>query len=400
MRRIIGVCALAYIFLGFLLTTPTLAAVCAPGEPKTRPAAQASKKQEVVFVGVVESTANLGRTAVVNIERSIKGNVPLRKVTVRGAATDDATYVTSGDRAYEVGARYEFYPRSSKEPYIDDGCSVTSKETSPGKFTPGGEEPGSSGPIQGSADPSSDQGSLVPGSLAIGAAASAIASATVLRRRKRHAPVVYLAILLSIAGNLVVVEQQTRAANVEGAPGQQFRHWGRLNSEAQARPGVRNQIGPDAPWPAAIQDSINTWNGGTPRTDFVYTYNGPGSCDDGNLVGGITICLRADANGNLQCGNMADSAGCSFGTVAFGGGPNGINNHFAARAIRINPRHIGTDYNLARSVVCHELGHNLGLAHIEADFTNPPTCMLRSIGQSTPRQHDFDQANFNDGHGH
>ena len=270
--------------------------VCPPGTPNSRDAAKASKKQEVVFQGVVESTSNLGRTALVRVERSVKGNAPQRTVEVRGAA-DDPNLVTSGDRSFETGARYEFYPKNNKEPYLDHTCTVTSKETSPGRYTPGGEE---------LSFPAFDAAAALPAGTSAGASPVAVTGAAGglglvclgLRRLGRR-PATLLMVLATLAASLAVVERPVDAGNVEGAPGQQFRHWGRAHHEAQARPGVRNQIGVAPPWPGVIQAAINTWNGGTPRTDFVYLDGGPPSCADGTWQPGITICLQT---GPIQCG--------------------------------------------------------------------------------------------------
>jgi hypothetical protein len=87
------------------------------------------------FVGTVTGTSNGGRVATV---RTDAGAV----VTVVGTP-DLGSGLTSVDRAYVVGTRYEFHPINNESPYQDNACTATHEVE--GGPAPGGPGPGGSG---------------------------------------------------------------------------------------------------------------------------------------------------------------------------------------------------------------------------------------------------------------
>jgi hypothetical protein len=78
------------------------------------------------FVGTVVQTEEEGRVATVVTDDG-------REVTVRG--TRDTSWwsdsVSSVDRSYVLGGRYEFHPRNAASPYRDDLCTATRQLAGP-----------------------------------------------------------------------------------------------------------------------------------------------------------------------------------------------------------------------------------------------------------------------------
>jgi hypothetical protein len=70
------------------------------------------------FTGTVTSVEHGGRTATVRTDDG-------RTVTVNGGGGDRPEVVTSVDRTYEKGARYEFHPLNDASPYRDNACTAT-----------------------------------------------------------------------------------------------------------------------------------------------------------------------------------------------------------------------------------------------------------------------------------
>jgi hypothetical protein len=70
------------------------------------------------FTGTVLAVANSGRTATVLTDDR-------RTVTVNGSAADSPDAVTSVDRYFLIGTRYEFHPSNDADPYRDNLCSAT-----------------------------------------------------------------------------------------------------------------------------------------------------------------------------------------------------------------------------------------------------------------------------------
>jgi hypothetical protein len=70
------------------------------------------------FAGTVTAVGNSGRTATVRTDDG-------RTVTVLGSDVTGPNAATSVDRAYLVGARYEFHPVNDSDPYRDNICTAT-----------------------------------------------------------------------------------------------------------------------------------------------------------------------------------------------------------------------------------------------------------------------------------
>jgi hypothetical protein len=103
--RLLGVAALSAAGL-FVGAAPEASASCA-AEPPVSPWA---------FTGTVVSTERDGRVAAVQTEDG-------HRVEVVGTASISG--FTSVDRAYEIGARYEFHPTNATSPFQDNICTRT-----------------------------------------------------------------------------------------------------------------------------------------------------------------------------------------------------------------------------------------------------------------------------------
>lgn len=94
-----------------LVVAPSPAAASCAGPPAPSP---------FRFVGTVVDVESQGRVATVVTDTG-------RQVTVLG--TQDTGWfnssVSSVDRRYALGARYEFHPTNSASPYQDNACSAT-----------------------------------------------------------------------------------------------------------------------------------------------------------------------------------------------------------------------------------------------------------------------------------
>jgi hypothetical protein len=70
------------------------------------------------FSGTVIRVEDAGRTATV---RTDDGHT----VTVHGGYASEPGVVTTVDRTYQIGVRYEFHPLNSASPYQDNACTAT-----------------------------------------------------------------------------------------------------------------------------------------------------------------------------------------------------------------------------------------------------------------------------------
>ncbi|MEV6521155.1 hypothetical protein AB0M43_04320 [Longispora sp. NPDC051575] len=70
------------------------------------------------FAGVVTDTENRGRVARVRTDDG-------RTVTVVGTEATGPDSLTTVDRSYEAGTRYEFHPVNGSSPYRDNICTAT-----------------------------------------------------------------------------------------------------------------------------------------------------------------------------------------------------------------------------------------------------------------------------------
>jgi hypothetical protein len=82
------------------------------GLPEQRPASPH------VFTGVVVSTSLAGRVAVARTDAG-------EEVVVRGTTATDDNEMTSADRSYVVGGRYEFHPLNATSAFADNACTQT-----------------------------------------------------------------------------------------------------------------------------------------------------------------------------------------------------------------------------------------------------------------------------------
>lgn len=87
------------------------------------------------FTGTVLATESGGRIAQVRTDDG-------RNVEVRGTPSPDA--ITSVDRTYVVGTRYEFHPINATDPFEDNICTKT-RALAPAATAPSSTTPTSSG---------------------------------------------------------------------------------------------------------------------------------------------------------------------------------------------------------------------------------------------------------------
>jgi hypothetical protein len=121
------------------------------------------------FTGTVLSVELQGRVAHVKTDDG-------RTVIVRGTDATAHNEVTSVDRTYRAGVRYEFHPVNATDPYQDNACTATREISSPTRAA--GAAPSASDPGGGS------RGSLVGGAVLAVAAATAVGSVLWLLRRR------------------------------------------------------------------------------------------------------------------------------------------------------------------------------------------------------------------------
>jgi hypothetical protein len=87
---------------------------------------------DIVFTGTVISTDYDGKLATVEVEAIWKGEEIPFEVTVIGVGGLDlltAATVTSGDRHFEAGVKYIFFPINSANPFEDYACTATTPVT-------------------------------------------------------------------------------------------------------------------------------------------------------------------------------------------------------------------------------------------------------------------------------
>lgn len=100
---------------------PTVAAVAAvllvgPAQPASASCVEPAPTSPAVFTGTVLTTESDGRIAQVRTDDD-------RSVEVRGTPSPGG--ITSVDRTYIVGTRYEFHPINATDPFEDNICTNT-----------------------------------------------------------------------------------------------------------------------------------------------------------------------------------------------------------------------------------------------------------------------------------
>jgi hypothetical protein len=104
-----------------VIATPAHARCTNPPAPK-----EALASHEVVFVGRVLETVELGRVAVVEVESIWKGGDIIGVTQVEGGAGDSPS---REDLTFETGLQYVFFPRNDQPPFRADGCTGTTELT-------------------------------------------------------------------------------------------------------------------------------------------------------------------------------------------------------------------------------------------------------------------------------
>lgn len=108
--RLLAVCLIA---AGSITITAAPAAASCFTTPAVSPYA---------FVGMVLSVERQGRVAHVKTD---DGRTVIVSGTPEGSTEPGQTVITSVDRTYTAGARYEFHPINDTSPYEDNACTAT-----------------------------------------------------------------------------------------------------------------------------------------------------------------------------------------------------------------------------------------------------------------------------------
>jgi hypothetical protein len=164
-------------YLRIVVAVPLIVAalIVATGAPASASCVGSPSPSPYAFNGTVLSTGADGRIAEVIAEDG-------RKVEVRG--TPDASAVTTVDRTYQVGARYEFHPVNDSSPYEDNACTATRKLAGP--VAADGSAQATT--VAGGDDAQSGIGPLIVGGLAALASAAAAVFVLAMVRRRRTLP--------------------------------------------------------------------------------------------------------------------------------------------------------------------------------------------------------------------
>jgi len=164
-------------YLRFVIAVPLIAAglIAATGTPASASCVGSPSPSPYAFSGTVVSTEADGRIAEVIVEDG-------RKVEVRG--TPDASAMTTVDRTYQVGARYEFHPVNDSSPYEDNACTATRKLTGP----VAADESAQTTPIARGDEAQSGVGPLIVGGLMVLASGAAAVVVVAMVRRRRTLP--------------------------------------------------------------------------------------------------------------------------------------------------------------------------------------------------------------------
>jgi len=159
--RLLGVAALSAAGL-FVGAAPEASASCA-APPSVSP---------WMFTGTVVSTERDGRIAAVRTDDG-------HRVEVVGTTSTSTNGITSVDRDYEIGARYEFHPTNSTSPFQDNICTRTHLVSPPTTAT----TPGTAHTRSAAGDTPSGLGTTA--AIAGTAAAIALIATLVIRRHRR-----------------------------------------------------------------------------------------------------------------------------------------------------------------------------------------------------------------------
>jgi hypothetical protein len=161
-------------YLRIVVAVPLVVAglIAATGAPASASCVGSPSPSPYAFNGTVVSTEADGRIAEVIAQDG-------RKVEVRG--TPDASAITTVDRTYQVGARYEFHPVNDSSPYEDNACTATRKLSAADEST-------HATPIARGDDAQSGVGPLILGGLMFLASGATAVFVVALVRRRRTLP--------------------------------------------------------------------------------------------------------------------------------------------------------------------------------------------------------------------
>lgn len=107
LAQLAATCAVAAVITALTMSTPAAASCVGPPSPLP-----------YRFTGTVTSVQRDGLIAQVRTDNG-------RQVVVRGTPPDNETGVTSVDRHFAVGVRYEFHPLNNGSPFQDNACTAT-----------------------------------------------------------------------------------------------------------------------------------------------------------------------------------------------------------------------------------------------------------------------------------
>lgn len=135
-------------------------------------------------------------------------------------------------------------------------------------------------------------------------------------------------------------------------------------------------------WEPALAAAVAVWNQSPVIEIVVVPDEGAKNC--ATVLGKARICNASGIAGNYWAYTQV---------WAPAGG------HISrARTVIDDESFVGASPEMRQWIVCHELGHALGLWHFET-VQSPPTCMHVNFFASEPNEHDFHELTSIYGHG-
>jgi hypothetical protein len=169
-------------------------------------------------------------------------------------------------------------------------------------------------------------------------------------------------------------------------------HWRNTGGGWPHTVTLYNSLSDSAPTGGPLSDARADWHSGQGRINWASTTAANGAstreaCADPSGANNLRVC---DYNwGATGWAGRATWQFCSYGGTA----------HVCAGGVQVN-RHYGTTYAFYRQVLCHELGHYLGLDHRSSGSSCMRTGVPIDTQYRSPDAHDFDQAVTQHDHRH